>query len=104
MPDALVLLFRPTVQPYLISWFRHDPAAVLGELEMPALVVHGTADSQVDVGQARLLHAGKPDARLVLVEGMDHLLAVGGDIARGTDALAQQVADWLQELDVRVAA
>lgn len=104
VPDALVLLFRPTVQPYLMSWFRYDPPAVLAELEVPALVVQGTADPQVGVEHARLLHAGKPDARLVLVEGMDHLLSVGGDIARGTDLLAGQVVEWLLEMDVGVAA
>lgn len=104
VPDALVLLFRPTVQPYLMSWFRHDPAQVLGELEVPVLVVHGTADPQVGVEHARMLHAGKPDARLAIVEGMDHLLSVGGDIPRGTDVLAQQVVEWLQETDVGVAA
>src|SRR5690606_1952834 len=104
VPDALVLLFRPTVQPYLMSWFRYDPPQVLAELAVPALVVHGTADPQVGVEQARLLHAGKPDARLLIVDGMDHLLSVDGDIARGTDALAQHVAQWLEEMDVGVVA
>lgn len=104
VPDALVLLFRPTVQPYLMSWFRYDPPEVLGELEVPALVVHGTADPQVGVEHARLLHAAKPDARLVIVDGMDHLLSVDGDIARGTEALAQHVAQWLEEMDVGVVA
>lgn len=102
--DGLVLLFRPTVQPYLMSWFRHDPAEVLGELEVPVLVVHGTADPQVGVEHARMLQAGKPDARLAIVDGMDHLLSVNGDIPRGAEVLAQQVADWLQEIDVGVVA
>lgn len=100
VPDALALLFRPSVQPYLMSWFRYDPSAVLGELALPTLIVHGTADAQVGVEHARLLHAGKPDARLVLVEGMDHLLSVGGDIPGGTRTLAAEVADWLERLEV----
>ena len=104
VPDALVLLFRPTVQPYLMSWFRHDPQEVLAELPLPVLLVHGTADTQVAVEQARLLHAARPDARLKLVEGMDHLLSLGGDLAGGTDAVAAEVAAWLHELDVGVAA
>lgn len=102
--DGLVLLFRPTVQPYLMSWFRHDPAEVLGELEVPVLVVHGTADPQVGVEHARMLQAGKPDARLSIVDGMDHLLSVNGDIPRGAEVLAQQVVEWLQEIDVAVVA
>jgi alpha-beta hydrolase superfamily lysophospholipase len=104
VPDALVLLFRPSVQPYLISWFRHDPAQVLAELERPVLLVQGTADAQVDVAEARLLQAARPDARLKVVEGMDHLLALHGDLAAGTDAVADEVATWLQALDVGVAA
>jgi pimeloyl-ACP methyl ester carboxylesterase len=104
VPDALVLLFRPTVQRYLISWFRHDPPAVLAGLQVPVLLVHGSADTQVDVEQAHWLQAGKPDARLAIVDGMDHLLALGGDTARGADAVAGTVAGWLQELDVDVAA
>lgn len=104
VPDALVLLFRPTVQPYLMSWFRYDPVEVLRELRLPLLLVHGTADSQVDVEHAHRLQAGRPDARLSIVDGMDHLLSVQGDIAGGTEQVATQVAEWLQELDVRVAA
>jgi uncharacterized protein len=104
VPDALVLLFRPTVQPYLMSWFRYDPSEVIGALQLPVLLVHGSADVQVDVADARSLQASKPGARLEIVEGMDHLLALEGDIGGGTQRVAGQVADWLEELDVRVAA
>jgi uncharacterized protein len=102
--DALVLLFRPTVQPYLMSWFRYDPPQVLAELSLPVLLVHGAADTQVEVEHARLLHAARPDARLKVLEHMDHMLAVDGDIAGGTDAVAAEVAAWLEGLDLRVAA
>jgi alpha-beta hydrolase superfamily lysophospholipase len=104
VPDALILLFRPTVQPYLMSWFRHDPPAVLGGLEQPVLLVHGSADTQLGLEHARWLQAGKPDARLEIVEDMDHLLAVGGDTRRGAEVVARTVAAWLQALDVGVAA
>ena len=39
-----------------------------------------------------------------IVDGMDHLLAIGGDIPAGAKVVAGEVADWLQELDVRVTA
>jgi len=104
VPDALALLFRPTVQPYLMSWFRHDPPEVLSRLDVPVLLVHGAADAQVPPEHARLLHAGRPDARLKIVAGMDHLLAIGGDIPAGTRAIASEVAAWFQALDVGVAA
>jgi len=104
VPDALVLLFRPTVQPYLVSWFRHDPAALVAALDAPVLLVQGSADAQVAVEQVRALHAARPQARLRIVEGMDHLLAVGGEVAPGADAVAGEVADWLQQLGARQPA
>jgi uncharacterized protein len=104
VPDDLILLFRPTVQPYLMSWFRHDPPAVLADLQVPVLLVHGTADAQLGVEHARWLQAGKPEARLTIVPEMDHLLSLHGDIPGGTQAVASEVADWLQELDVKVPA
>jgi alpha-beta hydrolase superfamily lysophospholipase len=103
VPDTLALLFRPTVQPYLMSWFRHDPPAVLAQLQVPVLLLHGSADPQLDVEHVRWLQAGKPDAQVRIVNGMDHLLSVGGDIPRGTETIAAEVAQWLQSLDVEVA-
>lgn len=104
VPDDLVLLFRPSVQPYLMSWFRHDPPAVLARLEVPVLLVHGNADAQLGTEHARWLQQARPGARLRIVDGLDHLLAQNGDIAAGTDTIAAEVAAWLQELDVGVAA
>lgn len=104
VPDDLLLLFRSSVQPYLISWFRHDPPAVLAQLALPVLVLHGSADAQVAVEHARWLQQARPDARLAIVEGMDHLLSIDGDIAAGVQSIASEMAAWLQELDVRVAA
>jgi pimeloyl-ACP methyl ester carboxylesterase len=64
-PPALAALFRPSVQPYLISWFRYDPAVE---------IVQGTTDVQVSVDDARRLAGGKPDAVLKLLDGMNHVL------------------------------
>jgi pimeloyl-ACP methyl ester carboxylesterase len=91
-PEALTLLFRPSVQPYLISWFRYDPAEVLADMPLPLLLVHGGADAQVPASHAQLLHAARPDARLLLVEDMDHLLAISGDTQAGAQRVAAEVA------------
>lgn len=90
--EDLTLLFRPSVQPYLVSWFRYDPAEVLEDLPLPLLLVQGTADAQVPVADAQRLHAARPDARLLLVEGMDHGLAVRGDLQAGVRQVAAAVA------------
>jgi pimeloyl-ACP methyl ester carboxylesterase len=102
--DELVLLFRPSVQPYLISWFRHDPAVVLARLEVPALVVHGSADAQLPPQDARRLHTAQPQARLRLIDGMDHIMAIGGSVSAGTGLIAAEMSAWLQALELHVPA
>lgn len=67
-------LFRPSVQPYLISWFAYDPAEVLSELTVPSLIAAGTTDIQIPVNDAALLAAARPDAQLCIIEGMNHVL------------------------------
>ncbi|GAC1651694.1 MAG: hypothetical protein NVS4B3_12770 [Gemmatimonadaceae bacterium] len=42
-PPSLGALFRPSVQPYLISWFRYDPSAEIRKLRVPVLILQGTA-------------------------------------------------------------
>ncbi len=75
VPQALYALFRPEVQPYLISSFRYDPAAEAARLQVPLLVIQGTADIQVGTDSAdRLASAARPGTEKVLVEGMDHVL------------------------------
>ncbi len=70
----LLSLYRPSVQPYMISWFRYDPAAEIRKLKIPVLIVQGTTDIQVSVDDAKLLSAAKPDARLMIIDNMNHVL------------------------------
>lgn len=75
-PPALASLFRPSVQPYMISWFRYDPAAELKKLPYATLVIQGTHDVQVSAKDAELL-AAAPGAKLVTIDGMTHVLKSG---------------------------
>jgi 3-oxoadipate enol-lactonase len=52
----------------------HDALARLGELRMPTLVVHGTADNVVDHRNGELLANRISNAQLELIEGAGHLL------------------------------
>ncbi|KPW14023.1 Alpha/beta hydrolase family protein [Pseudomonas syringae pv. atrofaciens] len=79
VPAELEVVFRPSVQPYLISLFRQDPAAAFGALHIPALIVQGRNDIQVGVGDALLLQKAKPDAQLALIDGMNHVLRIVPD-------------------------
>jgi len=83
VPPALAMLYRPSVQPYLISWLKIAPARAIAALRVPVLIVQGSTDIQVDVGQARRLGAARPDARVVVIDGMNHVLkAVPADPQR----------------------
>lgn len=76
VPEQLQVVFRPSVQPYLISLFRQDPAAAFGRLKMPALILQGRNDIQVGVDDALLLHKARPEAELALIDGMNHVFRI----------------------------
>jgi pimeloyl-ACP methyl ester carboxylesterase len=73
-PKQLAALFRPSVQPYLISSFQVDPAAELAKLTVPVLVVAGATDIQVPPAEAKLLAAANPRAKAVVIADMNHVL------------------------------
>ncbi|SFD20617.1 alpha/beta hydrolase [Massilia yuzhufengensis] len=82
VPPMLAALYRPSVQPYLVSCFKYDPAQELGKLRIPVAVIQGSTDLQVGVDDARKLHQARPGAPLVIVKGMNHVLKmVEGDLA-----------------------
>jgi 3-oxoadipate enol-lactonase len=53
-----------------------DASDRLGDVDVPALVMHGTDDRVLPVENARLLHERLPDSRLELVEGGPHLFFI----------------------------
>lgn len=73
VPPFLMALFRPSVQPYLASWFRLNPSVEMAKLSVPALVIQGTTDIQTSEADAKLLTGALPSARLVLIMGMNHV-------------------------------
>lgn len=81
-------LFRPSIQPLWISEFALDPPALLKRLSIPVLIVQGDADNRIEMEDARLLAAARPDAKLLIVPGMAHelkLMPSGGQAAIGSD-------------------
>lgn len=76
VPKALQVVFRPSVQPYLISLLRQNPAEAFAALEIPALIVQGGHDAQVGADNAEILKQVKPDAELALIPGMNHVMRI----------------------------
>lgn len=105
VPAELNALYRPTVQPYMISWLRLDPAAEITEVNVPTLIVHGTTDIQVGVGDAHALHAAQPDAALAIFEGMNHILkSVPADPAQQQASYSNPALPVVPELVDRIGS
>ena len=103
VPPPLQAIFRPSVQPYLISLFRQDPAAAFAKLKMPALIIQGSNDIQVGVNDAKMLKAAKPDAELALIEGMNHVMRiVPNDVKRQLASYRDPQLPLAAELGTRI--
>lgn len=74
IPPYLNALFRKSVQPYLISWFKYNPQTEIKKLKKPVLIVQGTTDIQVSINDAEKLKEANPQARLAIIKGMNHIL------------------------------
>lgn len=71
---ALMSLFAPPVQGFLISLLAQDPAALLARYRGPALVLHGRRDIQAAVADAERLAAARPGVNLVMLDDVNHVL------------------------------
>ncbi len=67
-------LFRASIQPYLISWFKYDPQTEIKKLNFPILIVQGNKDLQVTVKDAEILSQANKNAELLIVDKMNHIM------------------------------
>jgi pimeloyl-ACP methyl ester carboxylesterase len=74
MHPALLPLFAPQVQGFLIDLLSYDPPALAGRLRVPVLIVQGERDLQVFPDDAKALAAADPKAKLVMIPGANHVL------------------------------
>ncbi|MEA3035379.1 MAG: uncharacterized protein QOH04_1141 [Sphingomonadales bacterium] len=80
MNPALMPLFAPPVQRFLIDMIAYDPARLVAAFRGPVLIVQGERDLQIGVGDAHRLAAADANAKLVLFPGVNHVLkAVASD-------------------------
>jgi pimeloyl-ACP methyl ester carboxylesterase len=69
-------LFRISVQPYIISWFKHNPQIDIKQLKFPSLIIQGDNDLQVSITDAKLLASASKNNKLVVIEKMNHVLKI----------------------------
>lgn len=98
-PAKLNSLFRPSVQPYLISWLNLNPVEAL-KTNTPVLILQGSSDFELNSDDPRRLSASPKNVRVVMVPGADHDLKLKAANAKSApDAarpLAPQVAASIQ--------
>jgi hypothetical protein len=75
----LASFFRPSVQPYLISWFKYNPQTEIKKLKIPVLIVQGDKDIQVSTEDAKLLFLAKGSCKIEIIKNMNHVLKTIGD-------------------------
>lgn len=78
VPPELLQLYRPSIQPYLVSLFKYSPTVEIAKLEIPVLIIHGTSDVQVTQNNAEKLKTASKQATLLVVQGMDHIMKKPG--------------------------
>lgn len=71
---GLASIFRPQIQPFLISWMKYNPKEEIAKLAIPVLIINGEKDLQVQISEAEKLKAAYPDAQLEIIPSMNHIL------------------------------
>lgn len=95
----LASLFRESVQPYMISWIKYNPQNEIKKLQIPVLIINGTKDLQVKVSEAELLKQAKPDAKMEIIENMNHLFKeIKGDEKENRTSYTNPDLPVMQEL------
>ena len=111
MPE-LAALFRPSVQPFLISQMRYEPSNEARTLSQPLLVVQGTTDIQINLNDAIKLSTVNPRTRLAIISEMNHVLKPCASLDQQAQmmtyindtlplapTLVATIADFLSKLD-----
>lgn len=108
LPPSLQNLFAPQIRDYLKALFAHDPVALVKGYKGRVLLVQGKNDLQIPVAHAERLKAAKPDATLVELDGVNHVLKVApadraGNMATYADpslplapGVAEAIADFVR--------
>jgi alpha-beta hydrolase superfamily lysophospholipase len=80
-------LFRPSVQPFLMSLISIDPAEELKSLKTPVLLVQAGRDLQIQRSDFDALTKARPDIRTIMLPQANHTLKVAPEDRAGNIAL-----------------
>jgi esterase/lipase len=71
---ALDVFFGKQNYKFMQSWMKYAPNEYISSLEIPTLILHGKSDLQVDFSESELLYEAQPNAKLVLLNQVNHVL------------------------------
>lgn len=74
MHSALLPLFNPAVQPFLIDMMARDPAEMIADVTVPVLIVQGGRDLQTPTADGDALSAANPGGDFAFIPAMNHVL------------------------------
>lgn len=107
---VLMPLFRPSVQPFMISSIRQNPTANIAKLTCPVMIVQGGTDIQITKVDMDALAAAQPKATQLYIEDMNHILKKTADLDMAAqmhiyadptipnhEALAPAIAKFIKE-------
>ncbi|MEO8819855.1 MAG: alpha/beta fold hydrolase [Ginsengibacter sp.] len=78
IPSSLTMLFRKSIQPYMISWLKYSPQKEIKKLNCPILILQGGCDIQVQEVDAKNLHEANKKSTLDIIPTMSHTLKNAG--------------------------
>lgn len=79
VPASLEMLFRKSVQPFLISMLKYAPDQEIKKVTCPILIVQGSCDMQVTEEDANKLHNANKKSSKKIIPGMTHTLKNAGE-------------------------
>jgi uncharacterized protein len=87
MHPALMPLFAPQLQGFLMNVFSYDPVKLIATVSKPVLIMQGKRDIQVSTTDAESLKQAALKAKLVLLPDTNHVLkTVSSDDRRANTA------------------
>lgn len=75
-PPELKSIFNKETQPFIANWMQYDPKEEIQQLNIPVLIINGTADLQVSEEDAKILHEAAPTSTLKLINKMNHVFVI----------------------------
>lgn len=70
----LMSLFAKQNQAFLWTWMQLNPENIIRDVDIPLLIINGDKDLQVPIDNAEKLRAANPNAEMVIIKNMNHVL------------------------------